>query len=361
MPLCAAFTEEPTMNRDELAKMSQMVAAKFRGKAAAPQSPPPLSAEHAAEPQQGTLVEAPWQPPDAAASLVRVPEPTLAPETIQLLPLDLIVDSPYQPRAREGGKRDIEELAANIAANGQTTPIIVTRGTGAFEGKYHVHSGHRRCASMRLLGWTTVKAVVREDLGDREAQRLALMDNLGREDLSAFEQAMGFKSFAEKYSLDGQAAAKELGLSRRNAYRLQAIAKASPELLDLLRTGAVSVRAADSLARIDARSPRQALRVAKRYVDGGLSLETLEAEATDKGSSRARAVSRRLAEVRMSGANVHLSAKGPRRGITEAQRDELRAAVATFLWHTGVGTVEPIEPRGDAELPESTEPNAEAA
>ena len=348
------------MNREELADMGRAVAAKFRPKGGTPgdgsvvRTKPPES--HRATAQDGTLIEAPTTEPEVSRSILHVPQPTAAPETVQVLPLELILDSPYQPRRRELGKKELEDLANNIAANGQTTAIIVTRGTGENEGKYYVHSGQRRCAALRLLGWATVKAIVRDDLDEREAQRVALMDNLGREDLSAFDQAMGFKQYAEKYGLDGPTAARELGLSRRNAFRLQTIAKASQALLNVLRKEGVSLHAAERLVRIDTNDSRRAVRVAKRVVEGTITPEGLDREASGSSHGKSSTVPANVTDLRVSANRIHLTVGFRRGSLSSEQKQEIRTALATFLWHAELGGVQPQKPAGDVDLPVSLQP-----
>ena len=349
------------MQKTDLEKMGQAIADKFRGKPGpnGVRTGSPASAT-SQDPTHTTLVEAPPKPPEVSPSILNVPEPVSAPETVQVISLDLVLDSPFQPRCRDLTKKNLEDLANNIAANGQTTAIIVTRGTGEFEGKYHVHSGNRRCASIRLLGWKTVKAIVRADLGEREARRLALMDNLGREDLSAFEQAMGFKDFAEKYGLDGPTAARELGLSRRNAFRLQTISKASQGLLDVLRELEISLHAAERLARIDSKDPRKAARTAKRLVEGTISPEGLEREAMASSRGKRPSHTVKVAELQLSSKRVHLTIGFHREGLSSDQREEIRTAVATMLWHGGIAAVQPAQPPGEDERPEAVDEVEEA-
>ena len=338
------------MEKPDWEKMGEAIAEKFRGKLAPDgtrRGPTPAAAE---ESTPNTLVEAPPKQPESTRSILNVPQSGSMPETVQVVALDLVLDSPFQPRCRDSNKKNLEELANNIAANGQTTAIIVTCGTGEFEGKYHVHSGHRRCAAIRLLGWKTVKAIVRDDLGEREARRLALMDNLGREDLSAFEQAMSFKEYVEKYDLDAVGAARELGLSRRNAFRLQAISKASSAFLDVLRETGISVRAADSLARLSAKEPRKAIRMARLFVQGGVTIGEIEKATTpasprpSRSSSAARAV-----DLRVTAEGIHLLIGLKHRPASPGEGAEIRAALATFLWHVGIDGVAAQEPAGDAE------------
>jgi ParB/RepB/Spo0J family partition protein len=344
--------QEIVMERSELAKMGQAIAEKFRGKAAltgtrseSGMAPPPPEAT------DRTLGSVTTKQLEEAASILKVPEPTSEQQAVQVLPLELMLESPYQPRRRDRGKKELEQLANNIAANGQTTPIIVTRATGDQAGKYHVQAGQRRCAALRMLGWKTVKAIIRDDLDEREAQRVALMDNLGREDLCAFDQAMGFQEYAVKYGLDGQTAAHELGLSRRDAFRLQAIAKSSPALLVVIRDGGISLHAAERLARVDAKDARRAVRLAKRVVEGTITPEGLDREVAGDSRAKAPRPQPQLADLQVSAKRIYLSV-GLRHGpLTAEQKREIQAVLATFLWHAGLEAIEPKQPAGDADLP----------
>ena len=172
---------------------------------------------------------------------------------------------------------------AAIAAAGQLTPILAT--PGAEPGKYHSLSGHRRCAALRFLGATTVKAIVRTDLDERDARKIALADNLGREDLTAFEQANALQDYCKAFNVSIEAAAEELGLRRRTAFRLKTILAAPEAVQFAIRERGISARGAELLAKIAVRWPRRAVRLADKFADGSLSLKALENEARD-GSGR---------------------------------------------------------------------------
>lgn len=113
-------------------------------------------------------------------------DPSAPSNTIELL-LDLIDDSPYQPRLRYASET-IDELAHTMASAGQEEPIQV-RVVGS---RYELISGHRRVRAGRSLGWITIKAsIVVKD--DREAELATMVHNEGREDLSDFERGKLYK------------------------------------------------------------------------------------------------------------------------------------------------------------------------
>jgi ParB family transcriptional regulator, chromosome partitioning protein len=97
------------------------------------------------------------------------------------LPVSSIQPSPRNPRHKLTG---IDELAASLQAHGLMQPVVVRR---LAEG-YQLVAGHRRLEAARLLDWTEIAAVVRDETDD-QAYILTLVENLQREDLTADEEA----------------------------------------------------------------------------------------------------------------------------------------------------------------------------
>lgn len=97
------------------------------------------------------------------------------------LPLAAIQPSPRNPRRATG---DVTELAASLREHGLLQPVVV-RPSGA---GYELIAGHRRYAAAKLLGWTEIAAVVRDET-EEQAEILTLVENLQREDLTAKEEA----------------------------------------------------------------------------------------------------------------------------------------------------------------------------
>lgn len=127
-----------------------------------------------------------------AKEIIVVPESSTLGEqnsqagSIELL-LELIDDSPYQPRLRYASET-IDELAHTMASAGQEEPIQV-RAVGS---RYELISGHRRVRAARSLGWSTIKASI-VIKNDREAELATMVHNEGREDLSDFERGKLYK------------------------------------------------------------------------------------------------------------------------------------------------------------------------
>jgi ParB family chromosome partitioning protein len=124
----------------------------------------------------------------------------------RMLPLSELDPNPGQPRQSMG---DLAELTASIREKGVLEPILVRR-SGA---RYQIIAGERRYRAAREAGLAEVPCIVR-DASDAEAMELALIENLQRRDLSAFEEADGLKVLAETYRYTHETMAEMLGKSR---------------------------------------------------------------------------------------------------------------------------------------------------
>lgn len=160
-------------------------------------------------------------------------ELTFSSGTTELL-LDLIDDSPYQPRLRYASET-IDELAHTMASAGQEEPIQV-RAVGS---RYELISGHRRVRAGRSLGWTTIKAlIVIKD--DREAELATMVHNEGREDLSDFERGKLYKRAQEGGFAKSQTEIANLfGTSQAVVSKRLAMLELPQPILDLLETNPI--------------------------------------------------------------------------------------------------------------------------
>jgi len=125
------------------------------------------------------------------------------------IPLDQVDPSPYQPR-RVFGDVALAGLADSIRRFGVQQPVVVRRRGDRFE----LVAGERRCRASRLAGKATVPAMVRE-LADEDAEELALIENVLREDLNPIEEAHAYGRLLERLgTLSAVAAAVSRPLQR---------------------------------------------------------------------------------------------------------------------------------------------------
>jgi ParB family chromosome partitioning protein len=124
----------------------------------------------------------------------------------RLLPIEQIDPNPHQPRQVMG---DLSELMASISEKGIIEPIIVRRRAH----RYQIIAGERRYQAAVQLGMSEVPVVIR-DVDDAEVIEIALVENLQRKDLTAFEEAEALHTLSDQSSLTHEQIAKRLGKSR---------------------------------------------------------------------------------------------------------------------------------------------------
>lgn len=150
-------------------------------------------------------------------------------ERLLLLPLDELQPGKYQPRTVMD-EDALSALSASIREQGLMQPILV-RPLGS--GRYEIIAGERRWRASRLAGLTEVPVLVR-DVPDEAALKMALIENIQREELNPLEEAQGIRRLIHEFDMTHQAAAEAVGRSRSavtNLLRLLQLAKPVQKML----------------------------------------------------------------------------------------------------------------------------------
>jgi ParB family chromosome partitioning protein len=126
------------------------------------------------------------------------------PNVVQIA-IDEIVSNPYQPRT-VFDEESIAELAKTIQTHGMIQPIVVRR----HQGRYELIAGERRWRAAKMLGWTTIPAIVRV-MNDAQTASAALIENLQREGLTPIEEAVAYQQLLELHGLTQESLAQRLG------------------------------------------------------------------------------------------------------------------------------------------------------
>ena len=124
----------------------------------------------------------------------------------RMVPIELIDPNPNQPRQVMG---DLSELMASIAEKGIIEPLVLRqRGD-----RYQIIAGERRYQAAIQVGLKELPGVVREG-DDNEVLEIALVENLQRKDLTAFEESEAMHALAQRCGYTHEMLAKKLGKSR---------------------------------------------------------------------------------------------------------------------------------------------------
>lgn len=178
-----------------------------------------------------------------------------------------IEPNPDQPR-REFDPVALSELENSIRQNGVITPITVRKTKSG----YQIVAGERRWRAARAVGLEEIPAYILE-IDDEEAYKLALIENLQRQDLNPIEEALGFKKLIDDLGLSQDKAAEKVGRSRpyvTNSLRLLSLPK---PIMEMVASGALSAGHGRALVTLD---EKKALEGAKIIIERELSVRETE-------------------------------------------------------------------------------------
>ena len=145
------------------------------------------------------------------------------------IPTDSIEVNPHQPR-RIFKDQELQSLAASIRVDGVIQPVTVTPGSGA--GRYMLIAGERRLRASRLAGLEKIPAIIREPMTDQEQLRVALIENIQRQDLNVLEEAEAYQSLIEDFGLTQEQCAEKVGKERSTVANILRILLLPKEVRD---------------------------------------------------------------------------------------------------------------------------------
>lgn len=190
------------------------------------------------------------------------------PRQTQFIPIEKIKPSPNNAR-KEFPPQYIAELAASVDRDGLQQPPKVRPVNGHFELIY----GECRVRAHDLLKRKEVECFV-ETTDDATAERISLIENIKRRDLTVFEEARELKRLHETQKLKVDDLAVQVGLAVRTVRENIKLATVAPAVQQLVLEEKLKL----SLAKLVSRLPRpdDQVAVAKRAVTEQLTHEDLE-------------------------------------------------------------------------------------
>lgn len=193
----------------------------------------------------------------------------------RLIPIDQIDPNPNQPRQVMG---DLSELIASISEKGVLEPLVVRQRGDRFQ----IIAGERRYQAAVQIGLRELPAVIRE-VDDTEVIELALIENLQRKDLTAFEEAEALGGLADRCGYTHEDLARRLGKSRTSVTESLALNGMPEEVRNLCRLANITSKSVLlQIVRQEASEKMTAL-IEKIASDGGTTRQQLrEAAARPK-------------------------------------------------------------------------------
>ncbi|RME29681.1 ParB/RepB/Spo0J family partition protein [Candidatus Parcubacteria bacterium] len=165
-------------------------------------------------------------------------------DSIFWVEVEKIRPNPFQPR-RDFDEARLRELAESVRQYGILQPLVVTRHEiespdGSIRVAYELIAGERRWRAAKIAGLTLVPVVIRsQEESDKMKLELAIIENLQREDLNPVERALAFKKLQE-YGYNNAEIARKIGRSREYVSNTLRILNLPEDILNAVRSGAIS-------------------------------------------------------------------------------------------------------------------------
>ena len=160
------------------------------------------------------------------------------------LPVEYLQTGAFQPR-RHFDPDALQALAQSVREKGVLEPILVRRLDDQ-QDRYEIIAGERRWRAAQTAGLHDVPVIVKE-LDDQEALEIALIENLQREDLTAIEEAEGYRRLMDQFARTQEDLAREIGKSRSHVANTMRLLALPEDVRDKVQDGQLSAGHARAL------------------------------------------------------------------------------------------------------------------
>jgi ParB family chromosome partitioning protein len=194
----------------------------------------------------------------------------------RMISIELLDPNPTQPRQVMG---DLSELMASVSEKGIIEPLVVRQRGDRFQ----IIAGERRYHAAVQVGLREVPVVVRE-ADDAEVMELALVENLQRKDLTAFEEAEALQQLAHKCGYTHEDMARKLGKSRTSITESLSLNNMPDEVRNLCRLADIASRST-LLQIVRQGDPQKMMALVERMVSQGAVTRQEVRKETAKGKA----------------------------------------------------------------------------
>ena len=164
---------------------------------------------------------------------------------IILIPHECIKPNPNQPRVRFD-YNELEGLASSIRANGMLLPITVRPLS---DGEFELISGERRLRAARMIGMNKVPCIIM-DATQKQSAVFAVIENIQRQDLDFFEEAVAIEKLLSEHELSQESVARSLGKAQSTLSNKLRLLRLPEGIRDTITATGLTERHARALLRL---------------------------------------------------------------------------------------------------------------
>ena len=174
-----------------------------------------------------------------------------------------------QPR-KQFDEDALLELSESVKQYGILQPLLVSDK----KDYYEIVAGERRWRAAKLAGLKEVPVIVKE-FTDQELVEISLIENIQREDLNPFEEAMAYKRLIDEFHLKQDEVAERVGKSRTAVTNSMRLLKLSEKVQQMLIDEMITAGHARAILAISDKEKQET--VAMKVFDEKLSVRETEA------------------------------------------------------------------------------------
>lgn len=190
---------------------------------------------------------------------------------VVILRVSQIEPDRLQPRKYFDPKA-LNDLADSILEYGVIEPIIVRPQSNGF---YKIISGERRWRATRIANIKEIPAIIKGNISEVDAFKMAFAENLQRESLTPIEEALGFMHMINDLSMTQEEVSNAVKRSRSSIANIIRLLRLPQTVQDLISKGSLSVAHAKQILSVDSKYQEE---LAYKTVQEGLSVKALERE-----------------------------------------------------------------------------------
>lgn len=147
----------------------------------------------------------------------------------KMLSIESLEVNSDQPRKNLG---DLDGLITSIESYGILEPLLVAP---LGNGRYKIVAGERRYHAALSCGLTELPCLEIPVQSDVQNLEIALIENLQRQDLDAFEEASGYRMLQDRHAYTQEMISEKIGKKRSTIAEILAISEIPDEIRELCR------------------------------------------------------------------------------------------------------------------------------
>lgn len=191
-----------------------------------------------------------------------------------LIDIEKVVANPDQPRTHFDQK-SLKDLAESITEVGVLQPILVEKAGD----QYQVVAGERRLRAAEMAELTEIPAVI-VDLTEEDLSRIAIIENVQREDLNPMEESRAYYELQQRYGYTQEELSKQIGKSRPYIANLLRLQKLPETIQEFIRDGKINISQAKLLLSI--KDEKEQMKRAHEIVNLGSTVRETQKKVSKK-------------------------------------------------------------------------------